>query len=140
MMTIEAQIKEMETRIRENKKELARLKDKTIRAMAPQGIRGGTSWQDYDCIRGSRKEVDLFDFAEKMERLEMIIEIDEEILERLKASLGVEDAIKGLRTTKEKVKYLWRLGYTNGEMADLLYVTEVQICRLKRKLREEEEC
>ena len=83
-MGLEDKINELEERIKRNKEALIELDEIFYRFNGPKGYPTGTSWQDYDCIRGGNKEMDLFTYVTDRERLKTLIEIDEKILENLK--------------------------------------------------------
>lgn len=139
-MNINVQIMTLENRIKENEELLKELEETTIRAMLPKELGHGTSYELHDNIRGSRKEVDLFKFAQEKARIELMIEIDKKILNNLKMNIDVEDRIKQLKTHEEKISYLRRLGYTVEEIAERIYLSERHIYRIIRKMKENEEC
>ena len=137
MGSLKNKINELEERIKNNKKAIAELDEMFYKFSGPKGYPTGTSWQDYDCIRGSKKEWDVFKFAEEKQKLQMFIEIDKRILEQLKKNQAIITEIQNQPKNYDKVKYLKGLGYRNVEIAKLLDLTEQHICRIVRRIREE---
>ena len=137
MGSLKNKINELEERIKNNRKAIAELDDMFYKFSGPKGYPTGTSWQDYDCIRGSKKEWDVFKFAEEKQKLQMFIEIDKRILEQLKKNQAIITEIQNQPKNYDKVKYLKGLGYRNVEIAKLLDLTEQHICRIVRRIREE---
>ena len=74
MGSLKNKINELEERIKNNRKAIAELDDMFYKFSGPKGYPTGTSWQDYDCIRGGNKEMDLFKYVTERERLKTIIE------------------------------------------------------------------
>ena len=137
MGSLKNKINELEERIKSNRKAIAELDEMFYKLSGPKGYPTGTSWQDYDCIRGSKKEWDVFKFAEEKQKLQMFIEIDERILEQLEKNQAIITEIQNQPKNYDKVKYLKGLGYRNVEIAKLLDLTEQHICRIVRRIREE---
>ena len=94
MGSLKNKINELEERIKSNRKAIAELDEMFYKFSGPKGYPTGTSWQDYDCIRGGNKEMDLFRYVTERERLKTIIEIDEKILDTLKKNLKIKEDIK----------------------------------------------
>ena len=67
-MGLEDNIQLIEERIKENKETLAKLDKMFYELSGPAGYPTGTSWQDYDCIRGGNKEMDLLRYIADRER------------------------------------------------------------------------
>ena len=128
---------DLEERIREAEKELRELKEAAIKLGAPKGYSSGMSWELHDCIRGSKKKLDVYKLAEDIDRLTTLIEIDKRVLEMLRRNKDIEKTINELKTLKEKILYLRRLGYTVEETAEVLYVSPRHLYRLLKKYREE---
>ena len=132
-MIIEERIKELETRIKNNENALIRLDEMIIKACSPKGLPEGSSWQDYDSIRGGKKEVDLFTYVADKRRLQAFISIDKEILERLEEEKNLDIRLKDIRKNEDRVKFMKELGYKNVEIANFLGLTETHVCRLIKK-------
>ena len=137
MGSLKNKINQLEERIKNNREAIAELDEMFYKFSGPKGYPTGTSWQDYDCIRGSKKEWDVFKFAEEKQKLQMFIEIDKRILEQLEKNQAIITEIQNQPKTYDKVKYLKGLGYRNVEIAKLLDLTEQHICRIVRRIREE---
>ena len=99
----------------------------------PKGYPTGTSWQDYDCIRGGNKEIDLFRYVTERERLKTIIEIDEKILDTLKKNLKIKEDIKLIPKNTDRIILMKSLGYTTKEISDELYLTPRYVRRVVQK-------
>ncbi len=138
-MRINTRIMELEEHIRETEKELKKLKEDAIKFASPKGYSSGTSWELHDCIRGSKKKLDIHKLAEDIDRLTTLIELDKRVLKMLKQNADVEEKLGKLKTLKEKIIYLRQLGYTVEETAEVLYVSPRHLYRLLKKYKEEGE-
>ena len=136
-MRINTRIMELEEHIREAEKELKKLKEDAIKFASPKGYSSGTSWELHDCIHGSKKKLDIYKLAEDIDRLTTLIEIDKRVLKMLKQNKDVEETINELKTLKEKLLYLRKLGYTVEEASECLYISTRHAYRLLRKYKEE---
>ena len=58
-MKLNQRIQDLKNCIREKEKELQKIKEDAIKYSAPMGYPSGTSYEDYDCIHGSKKRVDV---------------------------------------------------------------------------------
>ena len=134
-MNIEEKIQDVEERIKHNKEALERLNKMIIKACSPKGLSSGTSYEDYDTIRGSRKEIDLFKFAEDKKILEIFIEIDECILEELKMNKYITESIKDIKSNYDRVVYLKKIGYSTKEIADKLNISDRHVRRIVKKYK-----
>ena len=135
-MRINQRIQDLKNCIREKEKELQKIKEDAIRYSAPMGYPSGTSYEDYDCIHGSKKRVDIYKLAENIEKLETLIEIEEKILEGLIKEKDIEEKIHDLETIDERVMYLRRIGYTVEEIAETVFLSVRQTYRILRRVRE----
>lgn len=134
-MNIEEKIKDIEERIENNKDALKRLNRMVLKACSPGELSSGTSYEDYDTIRGSRKEINLFKYTEDKRMLETFIEIDNNILEDLKKNKDITKSIKDIKSNYDRVVYLKKLGYRNVEIARELDLSEVHVCRLLKRYK-----
>ena len=134
-MNIEEKIQDVEERIKHNKEALERLNKMIIKACSPKGLSSGTSYEDYDTIRGSRKEIDLFKFAEDKKILEIFIEIDECILEELKMNKYITESIKDIKSNYDREVYLKKIGYSTKEIADKLNISDRHVRRIVKKYK-----
>lgn len=125
-------IKKVKKRINENELDLGRLTDTYLKAFAPAGYRGGSSYNDYDTIHGGSKELRLEDFAKEKERLETMILLDKNILERLEKENEEEEYLKELVNVKDKILYLRKVcGYSQMQTSKILNISKKQIQRLE---------
>ena len=135
-MGLEDNIQLIEERIKENKETLAKLDKMFYELSGPAGYPTGTSWQDYDCIRGGNKEMDLLRYITDRERLKKLIEIDTEILENLKRNLKIKEDVKLLPKNADRVLFMKSMGYTNREIAEELYLSQRHVRRIVKKYYE----
>lgn len=136
MVSLEDKINELEDRIKRNKEALIELDEIFYKFNGPTGYPTGTSWQDYDCIRGGNKEMDLFTYVTDRERLKTFIEIDEKILENLKRNLKIKEDVKLLPKNADRVLFMKSMGYTNREIAEELYLSQRHVRRIVKKYYE----
>jgi hypothetical protein len=135
-MRINQRIEELRSHIKEKEKELREIKEKAIRYSAPMGYPSGTSYEDYDCIHGSKKRIDIYKLAEDIERLETLIEIDKSILKELEKNKDIEEKLNEIEDIDDKIAFLKRLGYTNEEIAESIYLSVRQVYRRLRNMKE----
>ena len=115
--------KEIQDRIEQNKKALADLDKKYLKAFAPEGYKTGTSYNDYDTIHGSRKELRVEDYIREREKIRALIELDEQILSTEIAIAEDEKYLSKLKNKEDKIKYLRKVrGYTQERTAEILNV------------------
>ena len=133
MVRLEDKINELEDRIKRNKEALIELDEIFYKFNGPQGYPPGTSWQDYDCIRGGNKEMDLFTYVTDRERLKTFIEIDEKILENLKRNQKLKEDIKLMPKNTDRIILMKSLGYSTKEISDELYLTPRYVRRVVQK-------
>ena len=138
-MKINIRIQELKEHIKEKEKELQKIKEDAIRYSAPMGYPSGTSYEDYDCIHGSKKRVDVETLMRDIERLETLLEIDKHILRELEKEKDIEKKINEIESMEEKLVYLRKLGLTVEEASEVLYISTRQAYRYLRRIREREE-
>lgn len=134
-MNIEEKIQDVEERIENNKDALKRLNKMVLKACSPNGISSGTSYEDYDSIHGSRKEISLFKYAEDKRMLEAFIEIDSNILEELKKNRDIAKNIKDIKSNYDRVVYLKKVGYSTKQIADELNISDRHVRRIVRRYK-----
>jgi hypothetical protein len=135
-MRINQRIEELRSHIKEKEKELKEIKEAAIKYSAPKGYPSGTSYEDYDCIHGSKKRIDIYKLAEDIERLETLIEIDKSILKELEKNKDIEEKLNEIEDIDDKIAFLKRLGYTNEEIAESIYLSVRQVYRRLRNMKE----
>ena len=133
MGSLKNKINELEERIKSNRKAIAELDEMFYKFSGPKGYPTGTSWQDYDCIRGGNKEMDLFTYVTDRERLKTFIEIDEKILENLKRNQKLKEDIKLMPKNTDRIILMKSLGYSTKEISDELYLTPRYVRRVVQK-------
>ena len=138
-MKLNIRIQELKEHIKEKEKELQKIKDDAIRYSAPMGYPSGTSYEDYDCIHGSKRKIDIHKLAEDIERLETLIEIDRHILRELEKNQDLDEKLQQIESTDDKIAFLRKLGLTVEEIASTIWMSERQIYRHLRKMKEMED-
>lgn len=127
-------IKELTLRIELHKQEKKDISDKYLKAFAPMGYKTSTSYEDQDTIRGSREELDVFDYQGEINRLNRLIELDTTILNNIIKERDIEGYISDMTSNKDKVRYLRNVeGFKQREIAELL---EIHIRTVQKMLSE----
>lgn len=133
--------KEIQDRIEQNKKALADLDKKYLKAFAPEGYKSGTSYNDYDTIHGSRKELRVEDYIREREKIRALIELDEQILSTEIAIAEDEKYLSKLKNKEDKIKYLRKVrGYTQERTAEILNVDVRTIQRIEKNMKCRKKC
>lgn len=133
--------KEIQDRIEQNKKALADLDRKYLKAFAPEGYKSGTSYNDYDTIHGSRKELRVEDYIREREKIRALIELDEQILSTEIAIAEDEKYLSKLKNKEDKIKYLRKVrGYTQERTAEILNVDVRTIQRIEKNMKCRKKC
>ena len=136
-MKIDVRIATLKEEIRNAKKELNEILDKAIKHSAPKGYSEGSSYEDYDCIHGTKKKVDIERLLQDIDRLKVFIEINESILKSLERNKNIQEKLDEIEDMNNKIIFLKQLGYTNEEVAEECYISVRQLYRRLRKIREE---
>ena len=135
-MKIDVRIATLKEEIRNAKKELNEILDKAIKHSAPKGYSEGSSYEDYDCIHGTKKKVDIERLLQDIDRLKVFIEINESILKSLEKNKNVQEKLSEIEDINDKIIFLKQLGYTNEETAELCYISVRQLYRRLRNMKE----
>ena len=138
-MKIDVRIETLKEEIRNAKKELNEILDKAIKHSAPKGYSEGSSYEDYDCIHGTKKKVDIERLLQDIDRLKVFIEINESILKSLEKNKNIEEKLNEIEDMNDKIIFLKQLGYTNEEVAELCYISVRQLYRRLRRIKEMED-
>jgi DNA-binding transcriptional ArsR family regulator len=138
-MKINQKIAMLKEEIKEKEYELRTIKEKAVLFSAPKGYSKGTSYEIHDCIHGSKKSVDIYKLAEEIERLETLIEIDKHILKQLEKEKDIEKKVNEIESVDDKIAFLRKLGLTVEEIASTIWMSERQIYRHLRKMKEMED-
>ena len=137
-MKIDVRIETLKEEIRNAKKELNEILDKAIKHSAPKGYSEGSSYEDYDCIHGTKKKVDIERLLQDIDRLKVFIEINESILKSLEKNKNIEEKLNEIEDMNDKIIFLKQLGYTNEEVAEQCYISVRQLYRRLRNMKENE--
>ena len=135
-MKLNQRIEDLRSHIKEKEKELREIKETAIRYSAPMGYPSGTSYEDYDCIHGSKRKIDVYKLVEEIERLEVLIDIDKHILKELERNRDIDEKLKQIENIDDKIAFLKRLGFTNEEIAESIYLSVRQVYRRLRNMKE----
>ena len=135
-MKIDVRIETLKEEIRNAKKELNEILDKAIKHSAPKGYSEGSSYEDYDCIHGTKKKVDIERLLQDIDRLKVFIEINESILKNLEKNKNVEEKLNEIEDIDDKIIFLKQLKYTNEEIAESIYLSVRQVYRRLRNMKE----
>ena len=138
-MKLNIRIQELKEHIKEKENELREIKEKAIRYSAPMGYPSGTSYEDYDCIHGSKRKIDIYKLAEDIQRLETLIELDKHILRELEKAKDIEKKVNEIESIDDKIAFLRKLGLTVEEVASTIWMSERQIYRHLRRMKEMED-
>ena len=138
-MKLNIRIQELKEHIKEKENELREIKEKAIRYSAPMGYPGGTSYELHDNIHGSKKRVDIETLMRDIERLETLVELDKHILRELEKAKDIEKKVNEIENTDDKIAFLRKLGLTVEEIASTIWMSERQIYRHLRKMKEMED-
>ena len=138
-MKLNIRIQELKEHIKEKEKELREIKETAIRYSAPMGYPSGTSYEDYDCIHGSKRKIDIYKLAEDIQRLETLIELDKHILRELEKAKDIEKKVNEIESIDDKIAFLRKLGLTVEEIASTIWMSERQIYRHLRRMKEMED-
>jgi len=130
-------IQMIESRIQSNKQRVDKLDKLYIKAFAPKGYGGRSSYEDYDCISGRNKILHVEDYYNERERLLTLIDLDEAIVCNLKNEIHEDLYLRQLDNIEDKVRFLRVIrGYTQEVTAEKLYITDRHVRRIERKMKE----
>lgn len=129
--------KEIQERIEQNKKALADLDKKYLKAFAPEGYKSGTSYNDYDTIHGSRKDPRITEYFEERKKVLTLIELDKGLLDKVDmVDVDEDEYLKVLDTNVKKVKFLRDVkGYTQQEVSNKLKLGLRTVQRIEKEIR-----
>lgn len=129
-------IKELELIIQQTKKKIDDL-DKTYRkGFAPKGYGKGTSYNDFDTIKGGNKELHMEDYFAEKKRLETLLELTEDILLSLKREVDEKEYLELLSNNYQKIKFLRIVkGYTQAKTAEMLNISIRYVQKIEKKLK-----
>ncbi|MDU1114626.1 MAG: hypothetical protein E7J99_13005 [Clostridium butyricum] len=124
-------------RISLNESKLTKLDLEFHKACCPTGIKGNTSYNDYDTIHGSKKELHMDEWYDLKRRLIVQIELDKATLDSIidiDSDIEDEEYLKLLETNEQKVSYCRIVkGYSQKETAKLIGISDRQVRRIEQK-------
>jgi len=128
-------IKELELIIQQTKKKIDDL-DKTYRkGFAPKGYGKGTSYNDYDTIKGGNKELHIEEYSEEREKLVRLLEISETALLNRKNEVDTDEYLALLTNNMQKIRFLrFVKNHTQAETADKLNISQRTVQRIEKNL------
>ena len=138
-MKIDVKIKALKEEIKEKEYELRTIKEKAVLFSGPKGYSKGTSYEIHDCIHGSKRSIDIYKLVEEIERLEVLIDIDKHILKELERNRNIDEKLQQIESTDDKIAFLRKLGLTVEEIASTIWMSERQIYRHLRRMKEMED-
>lgn len=122
-------------RIDLNESKLRKLDREFHKASCPSGGGTGTSYNDYDAIHGSKKELYIPEWYEAKRKLIVQIYLDQQILESIIDDVEDEEYLNLLKTNEQKVAYCRIVqGYTQSKTAELIGLSERQVRRIEQKI------
>lgn len=128
-------VKELEERIERNKLALRRLESKYLIAYCPKEP-AGTSYSDVDSIHGSKKEYRIEEYFKEKQRLQAIIDLDEELVITSGIRIDDEGYLELLENNLQRVKYLRTVkGYTQEKTANILKLGLRTVQRIEKELK-----
>lgn len=115
---------------------LYKLDEKYLKAYSPKGCPGGTSYNDYDTIHGSKKEPRIEDYHKERQRILAMIDLDEQLLISISMRIDEKEYVELLKNNNQKVKYYrFVKGYTQSETSEILNISERQVRRIEKELK-----
>jgi len=128
-------IKELESIIKQTKRQIDDLDRLYKRAFMPKGYGKGTSYNDYDTIKGGNKEFHIEDYSAERERLVNLLELSENALNVRKSEVDVNEYLALLTNNYQKVKFLRRVkNKTQAETANILNIGQRTVQRIEKNL------
>lgn len=129
-------IRELESIIKQTKKQIEDLDKLYRKGFAPKGYGKGTSYNDYDTIPGGNKEFHIEDYSAERERLVNLLELSENALATRKSEVNVDEYLPLLTNNYQKVKFLRKVKKcTQAETADILGIGERTVQRIEKNLK-----
>lgn len=128
-------LEEIKLRLDTNRYELKKLDEFYLKAFAPKGYKGSTSYNDYDTIPSGNKEYSIEEFSIIRNKLIKSIEYDEEALFNALNEIDVDKYLQCLSTTKLKVGYLKNVvGMSKTEISEKLKLSYRHIQRVYKEV------
>lgn len=128
-------LEEIKLRLDTNRYELKKLDEFYLKAFAPKGYKGSTSYNDYDTIPSGNKEYSIEEFSIIRNRLLKAIEYDEKAIFNMLNLIDVDEYLKLLKTNTERIDYLRNVrGYTLKKIENKLGLNKRYIQRVLKKI------
>lgn len=136
-MTYDDIVKTIKNRIQFNKDKIKFIDDRYIKAFAPSGYKEGTSWEDFNCIHGSRKEMSIDKYLEEKGKILFEIELDQNLLDRFNDGKAIKNYMELIPSKSECVGFLRMVFELKlSEIAELMNYSYRHIQKLWKKYRE----
>ena len=87
----------------------------------------------------NKRKIDIYKLAEDIQRLETLIELDKHILRELEKAKDIEKKVNEIESIDDKIVFLRKLGLTVEEIASTIWMSERQIYRHLRRMKEMED-
>lgn len=124
-------LEEIKLRLDTNRYELKKLDEFYLKAFAPKGYKGSTSYNDYDTIPSGNKEYSIEEFSIIRNRLIKSIEYDEKVLFKLVNEINLDTYLELLEDNKEKIEYLRNVqGYSINKISEKLDISRRHVNRV----------
>lgn len=128
-------IRELESIIKQTKRQIDDLDKLYRKAFAPKSYGKGTSYNDYDTIPGGNKEFHIEDYSAERERLVNLLELSENALASRKSEVDANEYLPLLTNNYQKVKFLRKVKKkTQAETANILNIGERTVQRIEKNL------
>ena len=128
-------LEKIKLRLDTNRYELKKLDEFYLKAFAPKGYKGSTSYNDYDTIPSGNKEYSIEEFSIIRNRLLKAIEYDEKAIFNMLNLIDVDEYLKLLKTNTERIDYLRNVrGYTLKKIENKLGLNKRYIQRVLKKI------
>lgn len=136
-MTYDDIVKTIKNRIQFNQDKIKFIDDRYIKAFSPEGYKSSTSYNDYDSIHGSRKEISIDKYLEEKEKILFKIELDQNLLDRFNNGKAIKNYLELIPEKFECVGFL-RIVFELRlyEIAELMNYSERYVQKLWKKYRE----
>lgn len=129
-------IKELDIRIEQIRDDLEELDQVYLRGFTPKGYSKGTSYNDYDTISGSNKELHLEDYFERKKKLEELLSIALKSRLEFKSEVETDVWLELITDITDKVHFLREVkGYTQARTAEMLNISERYVQKLEKKYK-----
>lgn len=131
-------LEEIKLRLDTNRYELKKLDEFYLKAFAPKGYKGSTSYNDYDTIPSGNKEYSIEEFSIIRNRLIKSIKYDEKVLFKLVNEINIDTYLNLLEDTKERIEYLRNVqGYSINKISEKLDISRRHVNRVLKSVKKD---